>query len=124
MGRCCRPRLCYALLCTIPQVTKALVMRMHKMGLQAAKQVCSLIKKCSSHSLAQLLELCVRNDSVGAVAADGFKLILTDTKEVLNMACHANVKVSIMPIIWVTYCDMLLYSSFLSNIYSRVFYHN
>lgn len=43
----------------------------------------------------QLLELCARDDKVGAMAADGFKLILSDTRDVLSRECHANVKVNI-----------------------------
>lgn len=45
------------------------------------------------------MEFCTRSDRVGALAADGFKLILSDCKGVLNRECHANIKVQLEVII-------------------------
>ena len=45
-------------------------------------------------SLWQLLSLCVGSSELGTGAADGFQILMVDTEYMLNLKCHANVRVS------------------------------
>jgi hypothetical protein len=41
-----------------------------------------------------MLSLCVGSGELGASAADGFQIVMADTEYMLNLKCHANVRVS------------------------------
>lgn len=76
---------------------KALLMRGHPVGMDAALKVrCGLmvlwLAECSLFTN-QLLSLC-GSDELGTLAADGFGVLLTDSQYVLNLKCRAISRVS------------------------------
>ena len=108
------------------QVTKALVMRSHARGKEAAIKVCECVCLCTckwgvnsylnlfhahpSFSLSlpqrtppsQLLSI-LGDPVLSTAAAKGFQLILSDVTDVLNRRCQANVRVG-MECVYMWYC--------------------
>uniref|UniRef100_A0A672Z1P1 MMS19 nucleotide excision repair protein n=1 Tax=Sphaeramia orbicularis TaxID=375764 RepID=A0A672Z1P1_9TELE len=72
-----RPSSRYSIVFFNPQVAKALLVRYHPLSTTLTDKLFSLLD----------------NTDLGSMAADGFSLLMSDSADVLNRACHADVRI-------------------------------